>query len=178
MRRIKPQKNPSVISEQLWICQEKKNTLSPQQAGSCHPAPLYNHESGLAVFLQTVGTKKGKQKKKKKRKDKIYGCPRVLAVIWQWWPSVLMVWKLGTAPFGNWKWGHLKEIKGKYETRKTSAIIYSGVHIILHTLVWEITWDSEEPFRRLSVSVKALVSCWHLITDRDQNPEKGVVPGL
>ena len=93
-REIKPQKNPSVISEQLWICQEKNPVSTAGWILS--PCTTLITESGLAVFLQTVGIKKGKQKKK--RKDKIYGCPRVLAVIWQWWPSVLMVWKLGTAP--------------------------------------------------------------------------------
>lgn len=56
---IKPQKNPSVISEQLWICQD--NPVST--AGwILLPYTTFVTESGLAVFLQTVRIKKGKIK--------------------------------------------------------------------------------------------------------------------
>lgn len=64
---IKPQKNPSVISEQLWICQEKKKKNPVSTAGwILSPCTTLITESGLAVFLQTVGIKKGKQQKKER----------------------------------------------------------------------------------------------------------------
>lgn len=147
-REIKPQKNPSVISEQLWICQEKNPVSTAGWILS--PCTTLITESGLAVFLQTVGIKK------KKRKDKIYGCPRVLGCNLTMMTFSVNGVEAAVCPFGNWKWGHLKEIKEQVWNKKD----------ICHHLFWCLHNPPHfsprdhlrfwEPFRRLSVSVKAL----------------------
>lgn len=58
-KEIKPQKNPSVISEWLWICQENPVSTAGWILLLCTTFVI---ESGLAVFLQTVGIKKRKIK--------------------------------------------------------------------------------------------------------------------
>lgn len=46
------------------------------------------------------------------------------------------------SPFGNWKQGHLKEIKEEISNKPYLFYHLFRCLCALHTLVWEITWDS------------------------------------